>query len=87
MTLRMYAERKEIPLQHVSVTMKHDKIHAVDCADCQTATGKVDHIEREIEITGDIDPQTRQRLLEIADKCPVHKTLHSEVQVSSRLKG
>ena len=86
MTLRMYAERKEIPLEHVSVTLRHDKIHAVDCAECHTTTGKVDRIEREIEITGDIDADTRQRLLEIADMCPVHKTLHSEVFVTSHLK-
>jgi len=85
MTLRMYAERKGIALEHVSVNMKHDKMHAQDCADCETTTGKVDHIEREITITGDIDAATRQRLLEIADKCPVHKTLHSEVKVSSLL--
>lgn len=86
MTLRMYAERKEIPLEHVSVTLKHDKIHAVDCVECQTTTGKVDRVEREIELVGDIDGETRQRLLEIADMCPVHKTLHSEVQVTSRLR-
>lgn len=86
MTLRMYAEHKEIPLEHVSVTLKHDKIHAVDCAECQTTTGKVDRIEREIELKGDLDEETLNRLLEIADKCPVHKTLHSEVQIVSQLK-
>jgi len=86
MTLRMYAQRKGIPLEHVSVTMKHDKIHAVDCAECEGTSGKVDRIDREIEISGDIDDETRSRLLEIADMCPVHKTLHSEVQVVSRLK-
>ncbi len=86
MTLRMYAERKGIALEHVFVRLKHDKIHAEDCLDCQSTKGKVDHIEREIEVIGDIDTATRQRLLEIADKCPVHKTLHSEVMISSRLK-
>ncbi len=85
MTLRMYAERKEIPLEHVSVTLKHDKIHAVDCADCETTQGKVDSIEREIEITGDMDDESRAKLLEIADKCPVHRTLHSEVHITSHL--
>jgi len=87
MTMRMYAERKKLPLERVSVTLKHDKIHAEDCEACETAGGKVDHIEREIEISGDLDENQRAKLLEIADKCPVHRTLHSEVLITSRLKG
>ena len=86
MTLRMYAEHKNLPLDKVSVTLSHEKIHAEDCSSCETKTGKIDVIEREIEITGDLDEATRERMLEIADKCPVHRTLHGEVKVSSRLK-
>jgi putative redox protein len=87
MTLRMYADHKGIPLKHVRVALRHDKIHAEDCAACETKAGKIDRIEREIELVGDLDEATRRRLLEIAEKCPVHRTLHSEVLVESRLKG
>jgi uncharacterized OsmC-like protein/alpha/beta superfamily hydrolase len=85
MTLRMYADQKKWPLEHVSVRLRHDKIHAQDCADCETREGKVDRIEREIEISGELDDAQRARLLDIADKCPVHRTLHSEVSIKTRL--
>lgn len=85
MTLRMYANHKGWPLEHVSVRLTHRKIHAQDCADCESETGKIDEIEREITLTGPLDDGQRGRLLEIADKCPVHRTLHSEVKVRSRL--
>jgi uncharacterized OsmC-like protein/alpha/beta superfamily hydrolase len=85
MTIRMYAEHKKLALERVTVTLRHNKIHAADCAECETREGKVDRIEREIEIEGDVDEATRARLLEIADKCPVHRTLHSEVRVDTRL--
>ncbi|PCI36872.1 MAG: osmotically inducible protein C [Elusimicrobia bacterium] len=85
MTLRMYAHRKEWPLESVSVELKHRKIHVEDCADCETETGKIDSIEREIKITGNLDQSQRARLLEIADRCPVHKTLHAEIKVSTKL--
>ncbi len=86
MTVRMYADRKKWPLERVSVSLHHDKIHATDCEECETREGKIDTIEREIELTGPLDAEQRARLLEIADKCPVHRTLHSEVQIVSRLK-
>ncbi|TVR97556.1 MAG: alpha/beta fold hydrolase [Rhodospirillales bacterium] len=87
MTIRMYAEHKNIPLQRVAVTLTHRKVHAADCAECETKTGKIDHIRREITLEGDLDDATRKRLLEIADRCPVHRTLHSEVWIESRLAG
>ncbi len=83
MTVRLYADRKGLALKHVSVTLAHDKIHATDCADCETTTGKVDHIRRIVRLAGDLDAETRRRLLEIADKCPVHRTLHAEVKVTT----
>jgi len=86
MTLRMYARQKQWPLVNAHVTLTHDKIHAADCADCETTTGKVDRIERTIELAGPLDDAQRERLMEIADKCPVHRTLHSEVQVVTRRK-
>jgi putative redox protein len=85
MTLRLYAERKGIPLRHASVTLSHDKIHAVDCQTCETREGKLDRIERVITLDGDLDAEQRQKLLEIADKCPVHRTLMSEISIVTRL--
>lgn len=86
MTMRMYANRKGIALDRVSVSLKHNKIHAVDCESCETTEGKIDAIDVDIDIAGDLDADTRQRLFEIADKCPVHRTLHGEVKIDSRLK-
>ncbi len=85
MTVRLYADRKGLPLERVSVRLRHQKIHAADCETCETTEGKVDHIERDIELAGPLDAEQRQRMLEIADKCPVHRTLHSEVVITSRL--
>ena len=87
MTLRMYADLKSIPLERVSVELKHDKIHAADCAECETREGRIDRIERLITLEGKLEPQQRARLLEIADKCPVHRTLHSEVLIRTQLAG
>ena len=84
MTLRMYADRKNWPLESVTVRLTHRKIHA---ADSESVTGYVDHIDREIELHGNLDDDQRQRLAEIADRCPVHKTLHGEVIVKSRLSS
>ncbi len=85
MTLRSYADLKGIPLERISVALKHEKIHAVDCAECETREGKIDRIERLIGLEGTLDPAQRQKLLEIANKCPVHRTLHSEVVIPTRL--
>lgn len=85
MTLRMYAEQKQWPLERVTVQLRHDKIHAKDCAECEIREGKIDRIEREIRLTGNLDDAQRARLMEIADKCPVHRTLHSDVLVKTRM--
>jgi len=81
MTLRLYADRKQLPLQQTVVRLKHNKIHAADCAHCETKEGMVDHIERTIALDGDLDAEQRARLMEIADKCPVHRTLESEIDI------
>jgi len=85
MTLRLYAARKELALDKVSVRLVHEKIHAADCADCETRNGRIDHITREITLTGDLSADERTRLIEIADKCPVHRTLESEVKIDTRM--
>lgn len=84
-TLRMYADRKSWPLEEIVVRLSHAKIHASHCETCETAEGKVVRIEREIELIGDLSGEQRARLLEIADRCPVHRTLHSEILVETRL--
>lgn len=81
MTLKMYATRKQLDLRSATVRVTHDKIHAADCMDCETASGKIDEFRREISFEGALNDAERQRLLEIADKCPVHRTLHSEVKI------
>jgi putative redox protein len=83
MTIRLYAELKKLPLERVSVHLKHDKIHAEDCENCETKVGKIDRIEREITLEGTLTAEQRARLLEIADKCPVHRTLHSEIDIKT----
>jgi putative redox protein len=85
MTLALYARRKQWPLEGVTVKLEHSKIHAVDCAECETKEGMLDRIEREISVTGPLDDQQRARLLEMADRCPVHRTLTSEINIRTRL--
>ncbi|MCS6879303.1 MAG: OsmC family protein [Geminicoccaceae bacterium] len=87
MTVRMYARHKGLPVGAIRCAVKHAKIHAEDCAQCETKTGKIDRFERVIEIEGDLDEPTRQRLLEIANRCPVHRTLESEILIETRLEG
>lgn len=87
MTIRMYADFKKLPLERIGVKLSHEKIHAEDCADCETSGGKVDEIKRELEIIGqELTEENRQSILAIANKCPVHRTLHSEVKVRTKLK-
>ena len=86
MTVRMYAEQKKWPLERVSVELRHDKVHATDCAECETREGKIDRIERVLTLEGKLDEAQRARLLEIANKCPVHRTLHSEVWIATSLR-
>ncbi len=85
MTLRMYADRKGWDLRGVRVTLEHDRIHAKDCEDCESKTGRIDRIRRDLVLEGNLDDAQRARLLEIADKCPVHRTLHNEIRVETRL--
>ena len=87
MTLRMYAARKGWTLGQISVSVRHEKIHATDCADCESRNGRIDRFQRVIQIAGEHDEATAEKLLEIADKCPVHRTLFSEVAVTTRLVG
>jgi putative redox protein len=84
MTMRLYAERKALPLERVTVTLKHGKIHAEDCAECETETGMLDQIDRVIAMEGNLDAEQRKKLMEIADKCPVHRTLTSEIHIVTR---
>jgi putative redox protein len=85
MTLRMYADRKGWPLEAAEVRLDHKKIHCEDCAEASGGQPKIDHISRELVLEGALDETQRQRLLEIADRCPVHRTLHSEVKVTTTL--
>ncbi len=86
MTIRVYAERKHWPLERVAVRLAHDKIHAADCEHCETKTGKIDRIERTITLEEPLEPAQRARLLEIAERCPLHQTLQSEKLIVTRLE-
>lgn len=85
MTVALYARRKQWPLQDVTVRLRHDRIHAQDCADCETKEGMLDRIQREIMLTGPLGEEQKTKLLEIANKCPVHRTLTSEIKIESWL--
>ncbi len=85
MTLRMYADRKGWPLEAVEVRLNHEKIHAKDCEDCEQKVGKIDQIERELVLSGPLDEAQRQRIKEIANRCPVHRTLEGEVKILTKL--
>jgi putative redox protein len=81
MTVRMYASRKQWPLEKVTVSLRHTRVHATDCAECETTEGTISQIDRVIRLDGPLDAEQRERLLEIADKCPVHRTLTSEMAI------
>jgi putative redox protein len=84
MTMRLYADRKSLPLERVTVTLRHSRIHAEDCAACETKEGMLDQIDRVIAMEGALDADQRKKLMEIADKCPVHRTLTSEIHIVTR---
>lgn len=85
MTVALYARRKQWPLEGITVTLEHSRIHAVDCAECETKEGMLDRIEREITLAGPLGDEQRARLLEIAERCPVHRTLTAEISIRTRL--
>lgn len=87
MTLRMYAERKGWPLDHIAVRLRHHRRHAEDCAECDSSTGTVDLIERDLELAGALSEEQLARLVEIAERCPVHRTLTSETRMVTRRVG
>jgi putative redox protein len=85
MTVALYARRKQWPLEGITIRLEHSKIHATDCAECETKDGMLDRIERDISLSGPLSETQRARLLEIAERCPVHRTLVSEINIRSRL--
>lgn len=85
MTIALYARRKSWPLRDVTVQLRHSRIHAEDCAECETKQGMLDHIDVEVALDGDLTDEQRRRMLEIGDMCPVHRTLTSEIHIKSVL--
>jgi putative redox protein len=81
MTLRLYAQRKGIDLQGITIRLQHFRIHAEDCRDCETKEGLLDRIDCEIELSGHLDEAQKRRLIEIAERCPIHRTLKSEMDI------
>ena len=83
MTLRLYAQRHGLDLQRITIRLRHSRIHAEDCMDCETKEGLLDRIDREIELSGNLDEAQKLRLLEIAERCPVHRSLKSELNIQT----
>ena len=85
MTVALYARRKAWPLEGVTVRLRHSRIHAEDCAECETKQAMLDRIELEISVAGELTKEQRTKVLEIADKCPMHRTLTSKVSIRTTL--
>lgn len=85
MTIRMYANRKKLKLDNIEIILGHSRIHAQDCEECESTDGFVDRIDKVIKLEGDLSDDEKKRLLGIADKCPVHKTLHNEILIETQL--
>ena len=81
MTIGLYARRKQLPLENITVSLRHSRIHAEDCEDCETKKGMLDRIDLAVELTGPLSQEQHAKLMEIAGKCPVHRTLKSEIQI------
>lgn len=84
-TVRMYAQKKDIPLENILINLSHKKSHSGDCLDYENKECKIDDIDVEIELTGDLNDEQKKRLIEISEMCPVHKTMMSEINISSDL--
>ncbi len=81
MTVRLYAARKEWPLEDVVVRLRHSRVHAQDCEDCESGSGRIDRIDKSVRLVGDLDSDQRQRLMEISARCPVQRTLLNEIRI------
>ena len=81
MTVGLYARKRRLPLENITVSLRHSRIHAKDCDDCETKEGLLDRIDVAVELTGPLTPEQHAKLMEIAGKCPVHRTLKSEIQI------
>src|SRR5947208_4551524 len=84
MTIGLYARKRQWPLENITVSLRHSKIHAADCEDCETKEGKIDRIELDVQLTGSLTAEQREKLMEIAERCPVHQTLTSEINIKTR---
>ena len=87
MTLRLYAQRKGMDVQRITVRLQHSRIHAADCQGCETKSGFLDRIDRDIQLTGNLSENEKRRLLEIAERCPVHRTLQSEMHIRTSINA
>jgi len=85
MTIGFYARKRRWPLENITVSLRHSKIHAIDCEECETKEGRIDRIELDVQLTGSLSAEQRTKLIEIAERCPVHQTLTSEINIKTRL--